>query len=1335
MKNSGSSVDAKNYRILIIDDEPANLSVVVGYLTGHGFQIVVARNGEAGVRLARQNHPALILLDVQLPGIDGFEACRRLKADERTRQIPVIFMTVLTKVEDKVQGFEAGGVDYISKPFQKQEVLARVTTHLRLRELTRDLEEAKENLEQRVVERTSELAQANVSLKKEIAERRQAEEALRRERDLVARITETSPVSITMVNREGQITFANARAEQVLGLTRDAITGRTFNAPEWRITGYDGAPFPDEELPFRRVMSTRRPVYNVHHAIVWTDGRRVLLSINGAPLLDESRQVDGVVLTMEDITERKQAEEALHRLNRELRALSNCNQVLMRAVDEQTLLNDICRIICAEAGYRLAWVGYAEHDEAGSVRPVAWAGFDSAYVANAKLSWADDTARGRGPGGTAIRSGEVVCIQDFTTDPRMTPWRESALPRGYRSVIGLPLKDSNAHPFGVLLIYSTETNAFTPDELRLLEELAGDLAFGIAVLRDRTRRKQAEEELRESEQRYRRVFENSPVSIWEEDFSGVKSLFDDLKKEEVGDIEIYFVQHPETVRQCAELTRIVDVNRAALTMHGAATKAELLAGMVSTFTPESFDTFRQELACLWHGGTEMSRDAVVKTLAGELRQVTVYFSVCPGYERTLSKVLVSLVDITGRKQAEETLKNTATRLNEAQRLAHIGSWELNLTNNVLTWSDEIFRMFELDPGEFGATYEAFLGTIHPDDREAVNFAYTHSLETRTPYAIDHRLLFPEGRIKYVHEQCETFYDGDKPIRSIGIVQDITERKLVEQERLTHLRFVESMDQINRAIQGTNDLDQMMSDALEVVLSIFDCDRAFLMYPCDPEAATWTVPMERNKPEYPDAYARRSEIPMDADVARTLRELLASDRPVKFGPETKHPLPEDMARQFGFQSFMSMAIYPKVDKPWQFGIHQCAYPRVWTPEEEWLFQEIGRRLGDALTVLLAYQKLQQSEERLRLTTEAARIGIWDWDVQHDCWYASPIYYIMLGYVPSDDFGERGEWLERLHPDDKDMVAAKIERVLARDFQDYRYEARIRHADGAYRWVSAVGFDIQRDQDGQVTRMLGVRMDITDRKRAEEEIRRLNQELEQRVLDRTAQLEAANKELEAFTYSVAHDLRAPLRHIDGFIDLLQQRTAPTLDAQSRHYMATISDSAKRMGTLVDELLAFSWKGRYEMSKRQVDLGPLVQEVIRELAPETAGRKINWHVADLPTVTGDLSMLRLVLVNLISNALKFTRGREPAEIEIGWRRQQEPETVIFVRDNGVGFDMQYADKLFGVFQHLHRVDEFEGIGIGLANVRRIITRHGGRTWAEGEVNRGATFYFSLPSHFQGA
>lgn len=247
-----------------------------------------------------------------------------------------------------------------------------------------------------------------------------------------------------------------------------------------------------------------------------------------------------------------------------------------------------------------------------------------------------------------------------------------------------------------------------------------------------------------------------------------------------------------------------------------------------------------------------------------------------------------------------------------------------------------------------------------------------------------------------------------------------------------------------------------------------------------------------------------------------------------------------------------------------------------------------------------------------------------------------------------------------------------------------------------------------------------------------VRRLrleNAALEKRVQERTVQLEAANQELDAFAHSVSHDLRAPLRHISGFVGLLEQ-AEPSLSETGKRYMDTIARSAKKMGQLIDDLLNFSRTSRTEIQRMEVNLDELVQRVIHEAHPETTNRNIEWKINALPRVLADPTLLQQVFSNLILNAIKYSGPRDPAEIEIGSMTDGTiGEIIIFIRDNGVGFDMKYADKLFGVFQRLHREEDFEGTGIGLANVRRIIARHDGRTWAEGKVDGGATFYFTLP------
>jgi PAS domain S-box-containing protein len=327
--------------------------------------------------------------------------------------------------------------------------------------------------------------------------------------------------------------------------------------------------------------------------------------------------------------------------------------------------------------------------------------------------------------------------------------------------------------------------------------------------------------------------------------------------------------------------------------------------------------------------------------------------------------------------------------------------------------------------------------------------------------------------------------------------------------------------------------------------------------------------------------------------------------------------------------------------------------------------------------------------------------------------------LYGWRAEEAIGQRApELLRTVFPLPIDEMRAELLRAG-------RWEGELERtkADGT-RVVIACRWSLRRGAYERPA-ILETNNDITERKRREREIRTLNEDLEKR----TAELQATNKELEAFAYSISHDLRAPLRHTVGYTELLQKNAASSLDPKNRRYMTLILDAAKRMGNLIDDLLAFSRIGRAETRTVRVSLDQLVKEALHDIRPETEGRNIAWSVGPLPDVHGDRSMLKVALVNLLSNAVKFTRTRAQAEIEIGCAAGDADETVIFVKDNGVGFDMRYADKLFGVFQRLHPTEAFEGTGIGLATVQRVIHRHGGRVWADGVVDRGATFHFSVP------
>ena len=378
--------------------------------------------------------------------------------------------------------------------------------------------------------------------------------------------------------------------------------------------------------------------------------------------------------------------------------------------------------------------------------------------------------------------------------------------------------------------------------------------------------------------------------------------------------------------------------------------------------------------------------------------------------------------------------------------------------------------------------------------------------------------------------------------------------------------------------------------------------------------------------------------------------------------------------------------------------------------------------------LIEEKLRLSEERLRLMVDSLRdyaVFMLSPDGKVMSW--NPGAQRLHGYSPDEIIGQH---FSRFYPEEK--IAEKfpdLELKLAAENGRHEEEGWRIRKDGSRFWANVV-ITPMRNSQGELVGFVKVTRDVTLRKEAGERIERLNAELK----GRADQLEAANKELESFSYSVSHDLRAPLRHIHGFVELLQKSPALTGQEAAQRHMAVIAKAAREMGMLIDDLLAFSRTGRAEMQFVSVNMRDLVDQCIRGLETERGDRKIEWEIAPLATVEGDPGLLRLVWANLLGNSVKYTRPRDEARIEIGQEERRDAEgevreIVYFVRDNGVGFDMRYASKLFGVFQRLHRADDFEGTGIGLANVQRIIHRHGGKVWAVSQVDAGATFYFSLP------
>jgi PAS domain S-box-containing protein len=544
---------------------------------------------------------------------------------------------------------------------------------------------------------------------------------------------------------------------------------------------------------------------------------------------------------------------------------------------------------------------------------------------------------------------------------------------------------------------------------------------------------------------------------------------------------------------------------------------------------------------------------------------------------------------------------------------------------------------------------------------------------------------PDGTVRWIHVTGEIYTDdAGVPVRIIGTVQDITERRQVEAALQT------SEARYRAVIESQVDL---ISRYLPDTTLTFVNDAYCQFYGKTREELIGHSYLFMIAPEFRELVRKETE-----ELAQNPRSLA--------GEYLNY-------RHDGKECWIQWVV-------------QCIADENGRIVE---LQAVGRDITERKQVEDA---LEKSEERLRLALEATADGIWDWDPRTGQAYFSPRYYTMMGYEP-DEFPPTYEsWRQLLHPDDMEASEEAVQRALE-EYTPFAIEFRFKAKNGDWRWILSRGKIAELDAAGKAIRVAGSHTDITARKQVEAEIRRLNEELEQRVHDRTAQLEAANKELEAFSYSVSHDLRAPLRAIDGYTRILVEDYEPSLDAEGKRVCGVIRDQTRQMGQLIDDLLAFSRLSRIQMQTSLIDMEVLVNSVFRELTTSEERKRIDFQQKSLPPAVGDPALIRQVWINLLSNAIKFSAKRTRAVIEVG-SSQDDGVTSYYVRDNGVGFDMQYADKLFGVFQRLHSNREFEGTGVGLAIIQRIIHRHSGRVWAEAEVDKGATFCFTLPQKGDG-
>jgi len=447
-------------------------------------------------------------------------------------------------------------------------------------------------------------------------------------------------------------------------------------------------------------------------------------------------------------------------------------------------------------------------------------------------------------------------------------------------------------------------------------------------------------------------------------------------------------------------------------------------------------------------------------------------------------------DITERKNAEDALRESQERFSLAQKVANVGSWDWNIQTGDLHWSEQIEPIFGFERGQFGATYEAFLECVHPQDRQYVIDSVNACIEMKKDYAVEHRIVWPDGTIKWVSETGDVLRnEKQEPVRMLGMVQDITERKHAEEQRKSHIHFLESLEKIDRAMRTTDTVEEMLTSVVNEVFSIFDSDRAFLVYPCDPKAPTYRAIVEVTKPEYPGSFTLDLDVPMDPNTAKMVELIAEADSPITFGPFGEYPLAQEDTELFSVLSQMIMAIYPKTDKPWAFGLHQCSYKRVWTDEEKVLFKETSRRLGDGLNSLLFLRNLRESEERYRQLVELVPDLI---VVHHEgkVQFVNEAGVKLLGASsPTEIIGK--PTTEFMSPAYHDVSKQRMQQLLAEGERLPLLEQQLFCLDGRKLDIEVVGIPFSHQGE---TAIQIIAHDITERKQAEKALHSYTERLE-------------------------------------------------------------------------------------------------------------------------------------------------------------------------------------------------------------------------------------------------
>lgn len=1013
-------------------------------------------------------------------------------------------------------------------------------------------------------------------------------------------IIETSPDAILITDLMGYFIAGNRSGAELLGYKRSkdliGVKGKEIIHPD------------DMEIArdmFRTISETGNKGTSLIR-LIRKNGEIIIGDVNSSVIFDTTGKATSFVITIRNITDRKNMEEALRK-----------SEALLKQTQQ------------------LSKVGGWEWD-----------------IATQTMTWSDETYRihGISPHEVNLRSQDLIEFSLACYDEELRPVLAESFKQCCENGVAYELELPFTTPHGEKKWVRTTGQA-------IME--GGRVVRVIGNIIDITERKIAEEALRTSESFLNDVIEQSPYPIWISDDKGT------LLRINQACMTLLNISEDVVVNKYNIFEDVQVIEQGLIpTVKRVYEKIEAVQFEIS------YDTARVKE---WHVSQPLSL----------ILEVSIFPIIDANGK--LTNAVIQHKDVTERKLFEKTLAEQHRLLADIIKGTNVGTWEWNIQTGELSTNERFAEIFGYTLDELAPiSVKTWREFTHPDDlKKSDELLQLHFSGELDYYECEARMRHKDGSWVWILDRgrVHTWAEDGTPLIMSGTHLDITKRKLMEETIIREQR------QLTDILEGTN-------------------------------VGTWEWNVQTGETEFNECWANI--------VGYTLDELA----PISIQTWEKLAHPDDLIisgelleKHFKGETphYECQARMRHKNGSWVWVLDRGRV-HSWTEDGKPLMMSGTHQ--DITELMHNSEALKKSEESFRSVVESSPIGFFVTNDQSILEYANKEMSHIMGYPLEELIGNNLK--DALDEESFALVRDRYFRRLQGEEVPNRYEFTLTRKDGKKRQVelAAVLFE---DSSGN-KKIIGQILDITERKKAEEEVRRLNEELEQRVIMRTEQLESANSEMEAFTYSVSHDLRAPLRAIDGYARILLEEYSSVLDEEGQRLFHVICKNSQKMSRLIDDLLAFSRLNRTEMRTTTINMQELVDSIYQELTSPEERERINWVIHPLASISGDISLMQQVWSNLISNAIKFSSKVDNPTIEVGCT-PREIETTYYIRDNGAGFDMQYAHQLFGVFHRLHNERDFEGTGVGLAIVQRIIQRHGGRVWGKGEVGVGATFYFTLP------